>query len=371
MSNFNFSSRNDIFVGNIAHGTTDDQLKEIFSEAGRVINIRQVTDRETGTPRGFAFIEFEDIASCESAIRNLNGRELNGRALGVNYSKKSNAQDLSSRQDAPGIARSSSPAPPPQIPTISKVLDSMNLREMYEIIAKMKQFVENEPEKARLMLISFPNVTEAILGMQIRLGMSTHEEAEQMKISTNVDQNIVDRSNRNNHPKPSVNGMDGDGSNKVSFQAEGFNQARPNQVMGNDVIQQVPQQINTFAQPSQVPPNTQLFQPQQNIPNVSVHQINPANGIVYQQQPQAPNFQGNQQHLGGGDNHGIPGVERGIFGNNLNHHLGPPPPDFMNQVMNMTPQMLGTLPIHKQQQIIELQNQMRHGHMPIQQTHQY
>jgi hypothetical protein len=52
--------RHDIFVGNLAFNTTEDQLHQAFSEIGRVINVRLVTDMETGKPKGFAFIEYQD-----------------------------------------------------------------------------------------------------------------------------------------------------------------------------------------------------------------------------------------------------------------------------------------------------------------------
>ena len=52
--------KHDIFVGNLAFTTTEEQLYSAFSELGRIIKVRMVSDIETGKPRGFAFIEFED-----------------------------------------------------------------------------------------------------------------------------------------------------------------------------------------------------------------------------------------------------------------------------------------------------------------------
>jgi RNA recognition motif-containing protein len=53
----------------------------VFSEAGRVTNIRSVIDHETGKPKGYAFVEFEDASDALVAIRNLNGYEVNGRQV--------------------------------------------------------------------------------------------------------------------------------------------------------------------------------------------------------------------------------------------------------------------------------------------------
>jgi RNA recognition motif-containing protein len=56
--------KNDIFVGNLAFNTTEVQLYQAFSDIGRFINVRLVTDVETGKPRGFAFVEFQDAQAA-------------------------------------------------------------------------------------------------------------------------------------------------------------------------------------------------------------------------------------------------------------------------------------------------------------------
>ncbi|CAH0517413.1 unnamed protein product [Peronospora belbahrii] len=74
-----------VFVGNIPYDVTEEMLKEIFSEAGSVVNFRLVTDRETGKPKGYGFCEYADGATALSAMRNLNGYEINGRNLRVDF----------------------------------------------------------------------------------------------------------------------------------------------------------------------------------------------------------------------------------------------------------------------------------------------
>jgi len=70
-----------IFVGNISYDTTEDQLKEVFSQVGNVVSFRLKYDHETGRAKGFGFCEYEDKETAMSARRNLNGTELNGRPL--------------------------------------------------------------------------------------------------------------------------------------------------------------------------------------------------------------------------------------------------------------------------------------------------
>src|SRR5262249_51170219 len=75
-----------IFVGNLSYQTTEDQLTELFSEAGQVESATIVTDRDTGRSRGFAFIEMDKDAAA-AAIEKFNGVELNGRTINVNEAR--------------------------------------------------------------------------------------------------------------------------------------------------------------------------------------------------------------------------------------------------------------------------------------------
>ena len=65
-----------VFVSNIPYEVSDDKLKEILSEVGQIVSFRMIMDSETFKPKGFAFCEFEDAGIANSAIRNLNGREV-------------------------------------------------------------------------------------------------------------------------------------------------------------------------------------------------------------------------------------------------------------------------------------------------------
>jgi RNA recognition motif-containing protein len=76
-----------IFVGNLSFQTTQDELHAAFSGYGSVERVNIVTDRDTGQPRGFAFVEMSDSGAAQNAIRQLNGTEMNGRALNVNEAR--------------------------------------------------------------------------------------------------------------------------------------------------------------------------------------------------------------------------------------------------------------------------------------------
>jgi cold-inducible RNA-binding protein len=74
-----------LYVGNLAWGTTEDALREAFARHGTVTKVQIILDRETGRPRGFAFVEMSDGA--EAAIAGMNGTQLDGRTLTVNEAK--------------------------------------------------------------------------------------------------------------------------------------------------------------------------------------------------------------------------------------------------------------------------------------------
>lgn len=76
-----------IFVGNLSFSTTQDELHAAFANYGTVERVSIVTDRDSGQPRGFAFVEMTDRQEAQTAISRLNGQELNGRALNVNEAR--------------------------------------------------------------------------------------------------------------------------------------------------------------------------------------------------------------------------------------------------------------------------------------------
>ena len=76
-----------LYVGNLAFQTTDEELQELFSQAGTVESASIVTDRDTGRSRGFGFVEMASKAEGEAAITQFNGVEINGRSLTVNEAR--------------------------------------------------------------------------------------------------------------------------------------------------------------------------------------------------------------------------------------------------------------------------------------------
>jgi RNA recognition motif-containing protein len=76
-----------LFVGNLSYQTTQEELHAAFAQYGNVESVNIITDRTTGQPRGFAFVEMSDQNEAEAAIAQLNGADLRGRALNVNIAR--------------------------------------------------------------------------------------------------------------------------------------------------------------------------------------------------------------------------------------------------------------------------------------------
>ena len=76
-----------LYVGNLSYDISESDLTRTFEEYGSVESVRLITDRDTGRPRGFGFVEMSDKASGMSAIEGLNDKEVSGRRLVVNEAR--------------------------------------------------------------------------------------------------------------------------------------------------------------------------------------------------------------------------------------------------------------------------------------------
>ncbi|KAL2154871.1 hypothetical protein VTH82DRAFT_3547 [Thermothelomyces myriococcoides] len=195
-----------VFVGNIPYGLTEEQITEIFSGAGRVLNFRLVYDRETGRPKGFGFAEFPDYDSAASAVRNLNDYEIMGRKLrvdfsnetvsdddnrdrdgaaGTNYSNNSGAPNGSgssaANSSAPSGGNSSLLPPLPQgkdLPpgvsctdAISRTLNTLPPAQLLDILQQMKALATSDPARATELLTQAPQLSYAVFQALLIMGL--------------------------------------------------------------------------------------------------------------------------------------------------------------------------------------------------------
>jgi RNA recognition motif-containing protein len=97
-----------LFVGNLSYQATEAEVREHFSAVGPLVFIHLPTDRESGKPRGMAFVEFHDPAQAEEAIRRFHNQPFQGRPLVVNHAR--------AREPGSGVRRPTSVHPSPTHP---------------------------------------------------------------------------------------------------------------------------------------------------------------------------------------------------------------------------------------------------------------
>lgn len=170
-----------VFVGNIPYGLSEEQISDIFSSAGRVVNFRLVYDRENGKPKGFGFAEYPDPDSAASAVRNLNDYEVMGRKLRVDFSNENDDVMLGAfglplsgaSQSEPAQTDSNQilpPLPPGKDITpgasaadeISRVLRTLPPTQLLDVLTQMKTLATNEPARATELLAQAPQLAYAV-----------------------------------------------------------------------------------------------------------------------------------------------------------------------------------------------------------------
>lgn len=92
-----------LYVGNLSYNTTQEQVRELFAQVGDIVEINLITDRFTGNPKGFGFVEMATEEAAQEAIRRFNGFQLDNRALTVNEARP--REDRSSGGDRGGYNR--------------------------------------------------------------------------------------------------------------------------------------------------------------------------------------------------------------------------------------------------------------------------
>uniref|UniRef100_A0A2P2KTE3 Cleavage stimulating factor 64 n=3 Tax=Rhizophora mucronata TaxID=61149 RepID=A0A2P2KTE3_RHIMU len=215
-----------VFVGNIPYDATEEQLIDICREVGPVVSFRLVVDRETKKPKGYGFCEYKDEETALSARRNLQGYEINGRQLRVDFAENDKNADRNREQGrgGPGLAASVDPQKQVGGPSIlgesgqhqpiglhiaitaamvmagtlgdsqtivqsnqnglqrqsslandplTLHLAKMSRSQLNEIISELKAMATQNREAACQLLIGRPQLSKALFQAQIMLGMVT------------------------------------------------------------------------------------------------------------------------------------------------------------------------------------------------------
>jgi len=289
-----------------------------------------VLDRETGKTKGFGFCEYRDAETALSAMRNLNGYEMNGRPLRVDYAENEKAnitggpgtfqppQGQPERSNPDWWRNATGGAPIGALPPISRdganrggfapdhiatAVQGMPLPQIYEIMARMKTLVQSNPDHARQTLIANPQLATGLLHAQIMIGM----------IAPAVVQKIV--------------------AHATAKQQAGAQQ------------QPTAQQIGTLVPP--IPPTQTTPPPITSYPNtIPSNTTIPVMNIVG-----APSTSGVGVVPGGG---GVGVASSGEDGSVVGGLGTAEQKALLQQVINLTPQQIEKLPPQQRQQVMQL-----------------
>ena len=91
-----------IYVGNLSYNTSEDDLRDLFAQAGTVASVALIKDRDTGQSKGFAFVEMSSQAEAEKAIQTFNGYMLANRPLKVNLARPREERGFGDRRESFG-----------------------------------------------------------------------------------------------------------------------------------------------------------------------------------------------------------------------------------------------------------------------------
>lgn len=80
-------AKNKLYVGNLPYSINDDGLKDLFSASGEVVEAKVISDKFSGRSKGFGFVTMKDDAAAEKAIKEMDGKEMEGRAIKVNVAR--------------------------------------------------------------------------------------------------------------------------------------------------------------------------------------------------------------------------------------------------------------------------------------------
>lgn len=175
-----------VFVGNISYDTTEEQLHEVFSQVGNVVNFRLMHDSETGRAKGYGFCEYEDKETAMSARRNLNGTMLNGRPLRVDFTDSDkqiaarngpsigqNVTPPASKQGAQNVGQKNvhqmqhphlqHAALPPALASANPSMERMSLPEVHQTMLHLKKAIVQNPNEMRDLLLANPRLAQAIM----------------------------------------------------------------------------------------------------------------------------------------------------------------------------------------------------------------
>ena len=143
-----------VFIGNLAHEGSEDELRGVFAQMGPVSTLRVVVDRDTGMRKGFAFLEYFDPETAQLAVRQLNGMDFYGRTLRVSIAE----QDTKHSTDGPTFGtkkrKTGAAAGPPGSDRVAAVIAGTASAQLFDVLQEAKAMAAHQPHDLLAVLHS-------------------------------------------------------------------------------------------------------------------------------------------------------------------------------------------------------------------------
>mmetsp|Transcript_20167 Transcript_20167/g.33320 ORF Transcript_20167/g.33320 Transcript_20167/m.33320 type:complete len:224 (-) Transcript_20167:39-710(-) len=149
-----------VFVGNIPFDTSESRVMEIMSQVAPIKNFKLITDKNSGMPKGYGFCEYFHERDAVHAVNSLDQQEINGRRLKVDFSSEGQK------------GKEETSISPETKKAIEGALKKLTMSELYEVVSEMKMLIQRDRRHAENLLLSKPELGQALLTAQLMLGMA-------------------------------------------------------------------------------------------------------------------------------------------------------------------------------------------------------
>ncbi|SCU78561.1 LAME_0A04896g1_1 [Lachancea meyersii CBS 8951] len=189
-----------VYLGSIPYDQTEEQILDLCSNVGPVVNLKMMFDQQTGKSKGYAFVEYRDLEASGSAVRNLNGYQLGNRHLKCGYYGGGDTGMSSSGNGAAGLQSDEERNPafaglPVGVDVnvnmttpammISSELAKGSKEDQLGLLRELQQMAQNNAEQFNSLLEQFPQLSFVVAELLLTSGISTVDDLTQLAVQNN------------------------------------------------------------------------------------------------------------------------------------------------------------------------------------------
>lgn len=173
-----------ILIRNVLFTATEEEVIRLLEQVGPVVKFRFMRDKKTGKHKGYGICEFRDSSLAESAVRNLNNKNFQGRPLHVCLTNREGKSSAGSRQSAPSTLVTET-TPHNSVEIIMKIVKSMTRSELIQVLSETKKLATQNPLAAKRLLQESPPLAMALVQIQTLFGLIQPQEVLDLRSARN------------------------------------------------------------------------------------------------------------------------------------------------------------------------------------------